>query len=144
MTTQYFPATATASDIEIRLIKPLKAMIAGTKNGVDVEIKEHKRRRSNDQNRFYWLNMGEIVNVLNEAGATYGEYDLPYTPEIVHEINKRIFGEKTTAKMSVAEFGDYMEKVFGFWIEKTAGFFIPKESPQSYIERTGLIEKQAA
>lgn len=139
MAVSYFSTKATDAEIDLRVLRPLKALIAASKDGVDVEIKPHKRKRSNEQNRFYWLNVGEIVNVLNDAGATYGDFKLPYSSEIVHEINKRIFGEKTTTKMSVADFSAYMEKVFAFWIEKTAGFFIPKESPIGYLERTGLV-----
>lgn len=142
MMLQFFKSPTTAAEIDLRLVKPLLAILTTAKNGVDIEIKEHKRRRTTDQNSFYWLNMTDVAKTLNDAGATYGEHALPYTAELVHEINKRLFGQKTTAKMSTQEFSDYMTQVFAFWIEKTYGFFIPKESPQSYLERTGLIEKE--
>ena len=77
----YFHQNATAADVEQRLFKPFYAMLAAAKNGVDVELSEHKHRRSTAQNAFYWSNMTDVAVVLNEAGCGYGEYRIPYTPE---------------------------------------------------------------
>lgn len=127
------------ADIDLRLVKPLKALIESSKDGVDVEIKPHKTKRSNEQNRFYWANLTDVCKVLNDAGCRYGKYEIPYSAELIHEINKAVIGEKSTARMSVKEFTEYMEKVFAFWIEKTGGYFVPKETTTSYLEKTGLI-----
>ena len=127
------------AEIEMRLIRPLKALLASSKNGVDVEIKEHTTRRSATQNAFYWANLTDIAKVLNEAGCGYGDYNIAFTPEVLHEINKTVFGIKTTAKMDVKAFTEYMDKVLAFWIEKTHGFFVPKETTKSYLEKTGLV-----
>ena len=131
--------TADDAEIEMRLIRPLKALLASSKNGVDVEIKEHTTRRSATQNAFYWANLTDIAKVLNEVGCGYGDYKIAFTPKVLHEINKTIFGVKTTAKMDVKAFTEYMDKVLAFWIEKTHGFFVPKETTKSYLERTGLV-----
>lgn len=135
----HFHPNASSADIEQRLFKPFYAMLAGAKNGVDVELSEHKRRRSAEQNAFYWANMTDVAAVLNEAGCGYGDYSIPYTAEIVHEINKTVFGHNTTTKMTVADFSAYMTAVFDFWIERTRGFFVPKETASSYLKRTGLV-----
>lgn len=127
------------AEIEMRLIRPLKALLASSKNGVDVEIKEHTTRRSTAQNAFYWANLTDVCKILNEAGCRYGKYEIPYSAELIHEINKAVIGEKSTARMSVKEFTEYMDKVFAFWIEKTGGYFVPKETTKSYLEKTGLI-----
>ena len=58
---------------------------------VDVTVSEHKIKRTNAQNNYYWLFNGELAKFLDEAGLTYGEYKLPYTGELVHEINKKLF-----------------------------------------------------
>lgn len=144
MTTIYLPKTAGKDDFNFKVLLPLRAALEASRTGVMVEIKEHKTRRSNDQNSFYFLNIKDVAGVLNDAGCTYGEHELPYTSDLVHEINKAVFGISTTTKLSTKEFCDYMTRVFEFWINKTAGTFVPKESPYSYLERTGLIEKQAA
>ena len=136
----YFHQNATAADVEQRLLKPFYAMLTAAKNGVDVELSEHKHRRSTAQNAFYWSNMTDVAAVLNEAGCGYGEYRIPYTAEVGHEINKTIFGKKTTTKMAVSEFSAYMTAVFDFWIERTRGFFVAKESAESYLDRSGYLK----
>lgn len=112
-------------------------------NGVDIEVKEHKVKRSSEQNSFYWLNLEEISKVLNMAGCTYGEHNIPYTKELVHTINKSVFGVDSTSRLKVQEFCDYMTRMFDFWIDRTRGEFRPKEAPSSYLERTGIIPKAA-
>ena len=106
---------------------------------VDVTVAEHKVKRTNAQNNYYWLFNGELAKFLDEAGLSYGEYKLPYTGELVHEINKSLFGVSTTTKMKKDEFCEYMTKLMSFWTEKTAGQFIMSESPYGYLEKTGVI-----
>ena len=107
--------------------------------GVDVTVSEHKEKRSNQANAYYWLFNGELAKFLNEAGLSYGEYKLPYTGELVHEINKSLFGVPTTTKMKKDEFCEYMFKLMSFWTDKTSGQFIMSESPYGYLEKTGVV-----
>lgn len=109
------------------------------KNGkkVMVEVKEHKQRRTTEQNNYYWLICGEVAEFLNEAGLSYGEHQIPYKGELIHEINKTIFGVKTTTKLNISEFCQYMTKVIFFWQDKTNGEFAPSELPMIYLERRG-------
>ena len=106
---------------------------------VDVTVAEHKVKRTNAQNNYYWLFNGELAKFLDEAGLSYGEYKLPYTGELVHEINKSLFGVPTTTKMKKDEFCEYMMKLMSFWTERTAGQFIMSESPYGYLEKTGVV-----
>ena len=106
---------------------------------VDVTVAEHKVKRTNAQNNYYFLFNGELAKFLNESGLSYGEYKLPYTGELVHEINKSLFGVSTTTKMKKDEFCEYMTKLMSFWTERTAGQFIMSESPYGYLEKTGVI-----
>ena len=106
---------------------------------VDVTVAEHKIKRTNAQNNYYWLFNGELAKFLDDAGLTYGEYNLPYTGELVHDINKQLFGVSTTTKMRKDEFCEYMTKLMSFWTEKTAGQFIMSESPYGYLEKTGVV-----
>lgn len=106
---------------------------------VDVTVAEHKVKRTNQQNAYYWLFNGELAKFLDEAGLSYGEYKLPYTGELVHEINKSLFGVSTTTKMKKDEFCEYMTKLMSFWTEKTAGQFIMSESPYGYLEKVGYV-----
>lgn len=130
-------------DYILGTIKPqVKAMLNICLSGIDIEVKEHRNKRTSAQNNFYWLNVSDIADVLNDGGCSYGEFNLPYTSELIHDINKIVFGVKTTTRMTIKEFCQYMDKMTVFWIEKTNGAFQPKEVAYSYLERTGLIEKR--
>lgn len=107
---------------------------------VDVEIKEHKHKRSNEQNNYYWLFNTMLANFLNDSGCLYGEYKIPYTSQLIHDINKHLFGVETTTKMSVKEFCEYMTKLEIFWREKTNNCFEMPEPPLKYLERKGYTE----
>lgn len=104
---------------------------------VVLELSEFKPKRNNEQNAYYWLFNGWVANFLNEAGLTYGEYEIPYTSEIIHDIQKKLFGVKTTTKMTVGEFCDYITKVTSFWQERTHGEFQVPELPLSYLNKKG-------
>lgn len=102
-----------------------------------VEVAEKKNKRSNEQNAYYWLFNGQLADFLNDSGLSYGEYQIPYTQDIIHDINKKLFGVKTTTKMNVGEFCDYMNKLLFFWQDKTNGEFMMSELPANYLERKG-------
>ena len=104
---------------------------------VNAEVTEFKNKRSTDQNAYYWNLNTWIADCLNDAGCTYGEFEVPYTSELIHDINKKIFGLKTTTKMDIHEFCDYTTKVTQFWQERTHGEFLPKELPVQYLIRKG-------
>ena len=55
-----------------------KILLNNSKDGIDVEVKEHKIKRSNQANAYYWLFNTELAKFLDEAGLTYGDYKLPY------------------------------------------------------------------
>lgn len=112
------------------------------KNGkkVMVEVKEHKQRRTTEQNNYYWLICSEVAEFLNEAGLSYGEHQIPYKGELIHEINKTIFGVKTTTKLNISEFCQYMTKVIFFWQDKTNGEFAPSELPASWLSQRGYTD----
>lgn len=102
-----------------------------------VEVVEKKNRRSNEQNAYYWLFNGQLADFLNDSGLSYGEYQIPYTQDIIHDINKKLFGVKTTTKMNVGDFCNYMNKLLFFWQDKTNGEFMMSELPANYLERKG-------
>lgn len=125
------------------IIKYVQSVLNTTapKWGYDVEVKEHKPKRSHPQNDFYWLQNDSVAKFLNEAGVTMA-FGLPFTSEAIHEINKKFLGVQTTTKMSVPEFCEYMTRMFSFWMEKTKGNWQPEESPYGYLEKVGVIEKR--
>lgn len=106
---------------------------------VDVVVK-HKKR-SNAQNDYYWVLCTNIASFLTDAGCNYGEFKLPYTAELVHEINKSLFGVETTTKMDIKEFCDYTTKITSFWQDKTKNAWFPPELPTSYLLSHGYNER---
>lgn len=124
-------------DETLNLIRNQAILLLKNSKKVLIEVKEHKNRRSAEQNNYYWLICGEIAEFLNDAGLSYGEFKIPYRGELIHDINKTIFGVKTTTKLDVKEFCNYMTRVILFWQEKTNGEFAPSELPAVYLERKG-------
>ena len=114
-------------------------MILSNGNAVDVEVKKHEDNRTSEQNAYYWLINRQIADFLDKSGLSYGEYQIPYTKDIIHDINKKVFAVKTTTKLSIGKFCDFMNRVLMFWQEKTHGAFQVSELPENYLERKGYI-----
>lgn len=139
-TAQYIGDLMQAERVFTALYRQAKMLLNNGKK-LTLELAEHKKKRTNDQNAFYWLFNGQLADFLNNSGLSYGEYQIPYTAEIIHDIQKKLYGIKTTTKMSVGEFCEYMNKLLIFWQEKTNGEFMLSELPESYLEKRGYIIK---
>lgn len=105
---------------------------------IDVEVKKHVHKRSNAQNNYYWLICSEVAKFLDEAGLEYGELD--YSSDIIHAINKKKTGTKTTTKLSIGEFCEYMTRIIQFWQEKTSFEWMPSELPAMYLANRGYTD----
>jgi hypothetical protein len=120
---------------KLRLSRHVKESIARwcrtfkTGTHVDITIRAHKSKRSNDQNAYYW---GVVVPILADH---FG-----YEPEEIHEELKILFnpieskirpGQKiggSTTKMSTVEFfsdeTSYVERICR-WAASEYGVYIP-------------------
>ena len=119
------------------VIKQCGLNLLETAKEISLEVTKVVETRSSAQNRYYFEFNSWVRDTLNKAGCTYGEYELPYTTDLVHDINKKIFGYETTRKMSVQEFCDYITRVSAFWIEKTNGNLEIPELPMAYLVKRG-------
>jgi hypothetical protein len=119
--------------LEVRNRKSFAAAIKRMRDGeVDITVSRHAATRSQQQNRFYW---GVIVDLLSDHTG--------YTPDEVHELlkarfipkklavcdgNGEIVGEYviggTTTKMNKIEFGEYVESIRR-WAAEELGVVIP-------------------
>lgn len=105
----------------------------------------HKTKRSNPQNSFYWKNCTELALFMQDSGSailvknelTGKIMRVEYNPDIIHEMNKSQFGIKSTAKLPVKEFVEFMDRFFAFWIQETQYNWTPLESTRGYFERNG-------
>lgn len=102
-----------------------------------LELSEFKPKRTNAQNEYYWQFNKWVADFLNSSGLSYGEFELPYNKDIIHDIQKKIFGIETTKKMTIGEFCDYITKVTVFWQERTKGKFQVPELPLIYLQKKG-------
>ena len=105
---------------------------------IDVEVKKHVHKRSNAQNNYYWLICSEVAKFLDDAGLEYGELD--YSSDIIHALNKKKTGTKTTTKLSIGEFCEYMTRIIQFWQEKTSYEWMPSELPAMYLASRGYTD----
>lgn len=121
----------------LNVIKQCGLSLLKSAKEVSLEVTKTVETRSSAQNRYYFEFNSWVRDTLNKAGCTYGEYDLPYTTDLVHEINKKIFGYETTRKMSVQEFCDYITQVSAFWVERTNGNLEIPELPMDYLVQRG-------
>lgn len=124
----------------LEVIKQCGLNLLKSAKEISLEVTKSVLTRSNAQNRYYFEFNSWVRDTMNKAGCTYGEYELPYTTEIVHNINKKIFGHETTRKMSVEEFCDYITQVSAFWIERTNGALEIPELPMEYLVKRGYAE----
>lgn len=107
---------------------------------VSLEVTKFVETRSVAQNNYYFKLNSWIRDTLKKGGCTYGEFELPYTTNIVHDINKQIFGYETTKNMTVQEFYDYITEVTVFWTERTEGALEIPETPREYLIKHGFGE----
>lgn len=121
----------------LELVRNKASLMLDASKEVLLEVDEFKRKRSNEANAYYWLFNSWVAEFLNDAGCSYGEYQIPYTAELIHDIQKRLFGINTTTKMNKSEFFEYINRITIFWQDKTQGEFMPKELPVGFLERKG-------
>lgn len=121
----------------LNVIKECALNMLHVSKEVCLELTKAVETRSNAQNRYYFEFNSWVRDCLNDAGCGYGEFSIPYTVDLVHGINKKIFGHETTRKMSVQEFCDYINQVTVFWLERTNGKLEIPELPMEYLVRRG-------
>lgn len=125
------------------LFNQAEIMLANGKQ-LDVEVKEHKHRRTLEQNNYYWefceqfakfLQEKEIMKKYEVLGVQVERF---FTKEDVHkDLNKPLLDVKSTKNMSIGEFCEYMNKLLLYWNERTKGEFQMSELPANYLERKG-------
>ena len=123
----YFPVGSDINGI-LRFIAPkLQAVLNGAKYGVDIDIKNHVRNRTLEQNRYLHAIYKHIVEFHQEHKRFIID-DLPLkfvTKEFLHEYFKARFDVKTTKTMSTKEFTEYVDKIQLEMVEQTSGVYDP-------------------
>ncbi len=131
----FFHKSASIDGI-LELIKPkLAAVLNNASYGIDIDIKNHVKTRSIEQNRYLWGIYKHIVEFWNETGFVPDGLKLRFiTSDFLHEYFKARFDLKTTTKMSTAEFMNYTDGIQQLMLEQTKGVYEPIYPDEHYQE----------
>ncbi len=133
MTTPLFPGQVSKGKLILETPMRYLAYLSGLEGKrVELILRKQKPKRSDQQNRYYW---GCVIEILaNHCG---------YEPEEMHEALKVKFlsdhaeDEKglirigSTAKLTTAEFVDYTDRVVR-WAAESLSVFIPDPGQVEY------------
>ena len=122
----YFPVGSDINGI-LRFIAPkLQAVLNGAKYGVDIDIKNHVRNRTLEQNRYLYAIYKHIVEFCDQYKFIPDNLNIRFiNSDFLHEYFKARFDVKTTTKMSTKEFTEYTDKIQLLMIEQTKGLYDP-------------------
>lgn len=122
----YFPVGSDINGI-LRFIAPkLQAVLNGAKYGVDIDIKNHIRNRTLEQNKYLYAIYKHIVEFCGQTGFMPDNLNIKFiNSDFLHEYFKARFDVKTTKKMSTIEFTEYTDKIQLLMINQTNGIYDP-------------------
>lgn len=122
----YFPKSADIDGI-LSLLKPkLNAVLNNAKWGVDVLIKEHQKKRSNEQNKYMWAIYDHIVKFYQDTGFIIDNLQIKnLNSEFLHAYFKAKFDIKTTSNLSTTEFMAFTDHIQLEMTEQSKGFYDP-------------------
>lgn len=128
-----FPAVVENGKLEIINKERYQAHLNNLTGDVDVRVDKHKKERSNEQNRYYW---GVVIQILGD--------ELGMLDDEAHEAMKMLFLRKvafttigdvetirSTASLSTKEFEAYLEKI-RVWAATEMNIYIPLPNEVSY------------
>lgn len=131
----FFHKSANADGI-LTLIKPkLEAVLSNAKYGIDIEIKNHVKTRSLEQNKYLWTIYKHIVEFWANTGFIVDNLPLRFvTSNFLHEYFKNRFDLRTTTKMTTAEFMNYTDGIQNLMVEQSKGEYDPIYPDVNYQE----------
>ena len=136
----WFPATTSSSEITAWVARQFEAVSAGATHGFDVELRPHRRRRSNEQNRFLMAIMVAQVRFYHSTGfLPSGLSAWAMRTDILKEYWKARLGVVSTAKLDTAAFGRFIDGIQRLLVEETDGQWEILEPDSAYIR--SLIEQ---
>lgn len=123
----YFPVGSDINGILAFITPKLKAVLNSAKYGVDIDIKNHIRNRTLEQNKYLYAIYKHIVE-FHQEHDTFMIDNLPLkfiSSDFLHAYFKARFDIKTTTKMSTIEFTEYTDKIQLLMINQTNGIYDP-------------------
>jgi hypothetical protein len=136
-----FIAPQISTDGALRLIgQKLDAMRESAPLGFQVDIQPHKKQRTYQQNSLYWAVVDNIVRFANDTGfrpELLGVMPRVVSRDLLHELIKLHFSVPSTAKLSTAEFGRFIDALQLLMTEQSRGEYNPIIPDEPYLSSLG-------
>lgn len=131
----FFRNNAPLTDITNWVKMQLNAILPSAKNGIDILIRPHQNIRTNEQNRFYRVILGEQVKFYHETGFMVGDTK-PWEQrtEILHFYWKDRYGIDTTTKLSTKQFTEYIDFIQATLVEESSGEWEILTTDSAYLK----------
>lgn len=131
----FFKQDASLQQITQWVTNQITALQPIAKNGIDIDIKPHKKQRSNYQNRFLMVIMQKIVQFYHETGfLPQGCQKWMMRTDIQKEYWKARFGIESTAKLDTSAFAQFIDGIQRELVEETCGEWEIIETDSAYIK----------
>lgn len=131
----YFQKIVSLENIMKWVQLQIPAVMNGSEYGIDIEIKQHKKTRSYQQNRYLMAVMQAIVKFYLDTGfRPYNLESWAMRTDVLKEFWKAHFGIKETHKLTTKEMVDFVDGIQAIMIEQSHGEYVPIIPEDLYIE----------
>lgn len=131
----FFHKDTPLADIQKWIAIQTVAVYNATKNGIDIEIKPHKTKRTIEQNKFLMVVLSAIVKFYHETGfMPQGCQPWMIRTDILKEYYKARFGIETTHKLDTAEFTKFIDFIQQTMVEETGGEYEILTTDSQYLK----------
>lgn len=131
----YFSSNASLAQVQNWFNNQLSAIRPVAKDGLDIDIKPHRKQRTNQQNRFLMAIMVALVRFYNETGfMPAGCSSWMMRTDILKEYWKARYGVKHTQNLPASEFGKLCDFVQNTLVQETAGEWEILEPDSAYLK----------
>lgn len=135
----YFPKNTPLPEIQT-WVACQYAAIGPQVRGYDVELRPHRRGRTNEQNRFLYAILSALVRFCHETGfLPAGLSPWALRTDILAVYYKSRFGVAHTSKLSTADFGKFVDSIQQSLVEESGGNWEILEPDSAYVR--SLIEQ---
>ncbi len=131
----FFNSETSPADIIIWVKNQIAYALPVSKNGLDIEIKPHKQKRSNEQNRFLMAIMVALVRFYHETGfVPSGCERWMMRTDILKEYWKARYGVEFTHKLDTGEFTKFIDYIQLTLVEETHGEWEILQTDSAYLK----------
>lgn len=111
------------------------ASMNASKYGIDIEIKQHKKQRTYQQNRYFMAVLQAILKFYQETGFTpYRLNSWAMDTDVLKVFWKKRFAIEHTSKLSTKEFGEFVDSIQREMVEQSGGEYEAIIPPDYYLE----------